>query len=127
MSVLVYTESDNGKFKKTAFEVASYAKAVNASDVSELGKYGVDKVLNVSNADLNDFNAKAYATVVKQAAEKEGAKVVVVSQSADSKYLAPVLAVGLEAGYASNVVDAPSSTAPFTFITNCRSKSRIYR
>ena len=28
MSVLVYTESEQGKFKKTAFEVASYAKAV---------------------------------------------------------------------------------------------------
>ncbi|MBO6632886.1 MAG: electron transfer flavoprotein subunit alpha/FixB family protein, partial [Psychroserpens sp.] len=34
--------------------------------------------------------------------------------SADSKYLAPILAVGLEAGYASNVVEAPSSTSPFT-------------
>lgn len=28
MSILVYTESENGKFKKSAFEVASYAKAV---------------------------------------------------------------------------------------------------
>ena len=28
MSVLVYTESEKGKFKKTALEVASYAKAV---------------------------------------------------------------------------------------------------
>ncbi len=28
MSVLVYTESEQGAFKKAAFEVASYAKAV---------------------------------------------------------------------------------------------------
>ena len=28
MSVVVYTESENGKFKKNAFEVASYAAAV---------------------------------------------------------------------------------------------------
>ncbi|RLJ67351.1 electron transfer flavoprotein alpha subunit apoprotein [Lacinutrix venerupis] len=127
MSVLVYTESENGKFKKTALEVASYAKAVadqlgttvtavavNANDTSELGKYGVDKILNVSNSGLDKFNAKSYASVIKQAVEKEGAKVVIVSQTADSKYLAPVLAVGLNAGYASNVVEAPSSTAPFT-------------
>mgnify|MGYP002700309220 CR=1 FL=1 len=127
MSVLVYTESENGKFKKTAFEVASYAKAVanqlgttvtavaiNANDTSELGKYGVDKVLNVSNEDLKTFNAKSYASAIKQAVEKESAKVVIVSSSADSKYLAPLLAVGLDAGYASNVVEAPSSTAPFT-------------
>ncbi len=36
-----------------------------------------------------------------------------LSQSADAKYLAPLLAVALEAGYASNVVALPESTAPF--------------
>ncbi|WP_452221818.1 electron transfer flavoprotein subunit alpha/FixB family protein [Lacinutrix salivirga] len=127
MSVLVYTESENGKFKKTAYEVASYAKAVanqmgtsvtavsvNVDDASTLSNYGVDKVLNISDASLNKFNAKMYAAAIKQAAEKEGAKVVILSQSADSKYLAPVLAVNLEAGYASNVVEAPTATSPFT-------------
>ncbi|MFD2542458.1 electron transfer flavoprotein subunit alpha/FixB family protein [Lacinutrix gracilariae] len=127
MSVLVYTESEQGKFKKVAFEVASYAKAVanqlgttvtavtiNANDTSALGNYGVDKVLNVTNTQLDTFNAKAYADVVKQAAEKEDAKVVIVSSTADSKYLAPLLAVGLHAGYATNVVEAPTSTSPFT-------------
>jgi electron transfer flavoprotein alpha subunit len=126
MSVLVYTESEKGKFKKTALEVASYAKAVaiqlgttvtaiaiNADDTSVLGNYGVDKVLRVKNAQLDKFNANAYAAAIKQAAESEGAKVVVVSSSADSKYLAPLLAVGLNAGYATNVIEAPSSTSPF--------------
>ena len=125
MSVLVYTESEHQKFKKVALEVASYAKAVadqmgtivtaitfNTNDASELGNYGVDKVLNVSNTD--GFNAKIYADAIKQAAEKENAKVVIVSSSADSKYLAPLLAVSLNAGYASNVVEAPTSTSPFT-------------
>ena len=127
MSVLVYTESEQGAFKKAAFEVASYAKAVanqlgttvtavaiNTADTSTLGNYGVDKVLNISNSQLDNFNADAYASAIKQAAEKEGAKVVIVSSTADSKYLAPLLAVGLEAGYASNVVEAPSSASPFT-------------
>jgi len=126
MSVLVYTESDQGKFKKVAFEVASYAKAIanqlgisvtavtiNANDTSELGNYGVDKVLQVSNLELENFNANAYANIIKQAAEKEEAKVVIVSSSINSKYLAPLLAVALNAGYASNVVDAPFSTSPF--------------
>ena len=127
MSVLVYTESEQGAFKKAAFEVASYAKAVanqlgttvtavaiNTADTSALGNYGVDKVLNISNSQLDNFNADAYASAIKQAAEKEGAKVVIVSSTADSKYLAPLLAVGLEAGYASNVVEAPSNASPFT-------------
>lgn len=126
MSVLVYTESEQGKFKKAAFEVASYAKAVanqmgttvtaisiNANNISDLSNYGVDKVLNVSNSNLNNFNAKGYAESIKQAAVKENANVIIVSSSTDSKYLAPLLAVGLNAGYASNVVEAPSSTSPF--------------
>ena len=127
MSVLVYTESEQGKFKKVAFEVASYAKAVadqlgttvtavavNAGDSSELGTYGVDKVLSINSSDLDKFNANAYASAIVQAAKQEGSKVVVLSSSADSKYLAPLVAVGLDAGYASNVVEAPSSTSPFT-------------
>jgi electron transfer flavoprotein alpha subunit len=127
MSVLVYIESEEGKFKKASFEVASYAKEVagkmgttvtavtfNAQDTSELGKYGVDKVLAISNDKLSKFNAEAYADALKQAAEKEGSKVIVLSQSSNSKYLAPILSVQMEAGYASNVVALPESTEPFT-------------
>ncbi|MBE8725332.1 electron transfer flavoprotein subunit alpha/FixB family protein [Flavobacterium hungaricum] len=126
MSLLIYAESAEGKFKKVAFELASYAKkvaealgttvtavTVNISDVSELAKYGVDKVLKVSNDKLAGFNAKAYADVIKQAAQKEGAKVILLSSTTDSIYLSPLVAVALEAGFASNVVGLPLSTSPF--------------
>ena len=126
MSILIYAESAEGKFKKVAFELASYAKkvaesmgttvtalTVNSSDVSELSNYGVDKVLNVSNDKLTAFNAKAYADVIKQAAEKEGTKLVILSSTTDSLYLSPLVAVGLNAGFASNVVALPVSTSPF--------------
>ena len=124
MSVLVYTESDQGNFKKAALEAASYGKAIaeamntnlvaltfNAGEASELGTYGVEKVLNINS--VNAFNAKIYADAIKQAAEKEAATVVILSASADSRYIAPLLTVGLKAGYASNVVAAPSSLSPF--------------
>ncbi|MBZ9787715.1 electron transfer flavoprotein subunit alpha/FixB family protein [Psychroflexus sp. CAK57W] len=120
MSILVYTESENGKLKKAAFEVASYAKgiadlmntsvtavSINADNVEELKNYGVDKVLKVSNDKLSKFNADAYAEVITQASRKEDSKIVIVSQSANAKYLAPLLAVNLEAGYASNIVALP--------------------
>lgn len=126
MSLLIYAESADGKFKKVAFELASYAKkvaeslgttvtavTVNASNVSELSKYGVDKVLKVTNDKLTNFTAKAYADVVKQAAQKEGAKVIVLSSTTDSLYLAPLVAVGLQGGFASNVVGLPVSMSPF--------------
>ncbi|MDG3580983.1 electron transfer flavoprotein subunit alpha/FixB family protein [Galbibacter pacificus] len=126
MSVLVYTETENGKLKKTALEVASYAKGVadmlgatvtavtvNAESTNELSKYGVDKVLTVKNDKLGNFNAKAYADVLKQAAQKENSKVVIVSSSANAKFMAPILAINLNAGYASNVVALPESDSPF--------------
>ena len=126
MSILIYAESLEGKIKKTAFELASYAKkvaaetgttvtavTVNANDVSALSKYGVDKVLTVKSDKLKAFNAKAYADAIKQAAQKESAKIILLSASTDSLYLAPLVAVSLDAGYASNVVALPESISPF--------------
>ena len=126
MSILIYAESVEGKFKKVAFELASYAKKVaetlgttvtavtlNISDVSELSKYGVDKVLKINDAKLAGFSAKAYTDAIKQAAQKENVKLVLLSSTTDSLYLAPLVAVALEAGFASNVVGLPVSTSPF--------------
>ncbi|TLF40977.1 electron transfer flavoprotein subunit alpha/FixB family protein [Maribacter aurantiacus] len=126
MSVIVYTESENGKFKKNAFEVASYAAevakqmgttatavSINCTENESLGTYGISKVLNVQNEALKPFNAKAAAEVVSKAIEAENATVVFVSSSSDAKYMAPLLAATLKAGYAPNVVAAPESLSPF--------------
>ncbi len=126
MSILIYAEYADGKFKKVAFELASYAKkvaeslgtsvtavTVNAGDVSELSKYGVDKVLKVTNDKLSNFTAKAYADVIKQTAQKENVKLVLLSSTTDSLYMAPLVSVALDAGFASNVVGLPISLAPF--------------
>ena len=125
MSVLVYTESDKGILKKAALEAASYGKAIadamgtsliaitfKVSDASKLGNYGVDKVLNIESVD--EFNAFIYADAIKQAVEKENSTLIVLSSSADSKYIAPLLAIGLNAGYVPNVVETPSNLNPFT-------------
>ena len=114
MSVLVYIESEKGSFKKAALEIASYGSAVakksnssliavvfNVDDCSLLGRYGVDKVLSIQTT--QDFNADIYADILKQAIEKEQSKIVVLSNSADSKYIAPLLCVGLKAGYVPNL------------------------
>jgi electron transfer flavoprotein alpha subunit len=126
MSILIYAESADGKIKKVAFELASYAKkvaasmgttvtavSINNSDNSALAAYGVDKVLTVSNDKLNNFSAKAYADVIAQAAKKEGTQIVLISSTTDSLYISPLVSVALEAGYASNVIALPVSTSPF--------------
>jgi len=126
MSVLVYASSDEGKFKKSAFEVVSYGAhlaeqmektlvvlTINAEDNSELYRYGASKVVSVSNDQLKSFNANAYASVVAQVANAQSASVVVLDSSVDGVYLAPLASVKLNAGLASNVVALPSSTSPF--------------
>ena len=127
MSVLVFAETSEGKFKKSAFEATSYGKkvaeqlgtnvvvlAINSNEPTLLYTYGAEKVLNVSNEALKNFNAKIYSNIIKQAAEKEAAQVVILESSVNGLYVAPNVAVNLNAGYASNVVDLPSATAPFT-------------
>lgn len=127
MSILIYAESENGKLKKTSFELASYASkiaehnqdevvavAVNAENLDALGDYGVSKVLNVASDNLSVFNAETYSDLITQAAQQESANLIIISQSANAKYLAPLLSVSLEAGYASNVVSLPETDNGFS-------------
>ena len=124
MSVLVYVEHAEGKFKKSTFEVVSYAKAIaqqlntnlvalaignlSAEQLSSLGTYGAQKVLHVNDVQLGTFNAQAYTSILSDAAQKEGATVVVLANSFSGKGLAPRLAVRLKAGLASGVVALPT-------------------
>ncbi len=127
MSVLVFAETSEGKFKKSAFEVTSYGKKVaeqlgtnvvvltiNSNDPTLLYTYGAEKVLNVSNDALKTFNVNIFANIIKQAAEKEGSNIVILDSAANSLYMGPNVAVNLNAGYATNVVALPSSTSPLT-------------
>jgi len=123
MSVLVYVENAEGKFKKSIFEVVSYAAAVaeqlkteliaisignvSPDDLSSLGKYGASKVLNVSNDKLKSFVNQAYASIIADAAKKESSTVVVFSNTFSAKGLAPRVAVKLKAGLADSAVELP--------------------
>jgi electron transfer flavoprotein alpha subunit len=126
MSVIILVEHTEQKIKKVSFETASYARkmadaeggsvvavAINLNDSTPLSQYGVDKVVNINHEKLQHFNAKAYAAALAQVASAEGAKFVVLSSTTDSLYLAPLVAVNLQAGYASNVVALPINYAPF--------------
>lgn len=119
MSIFVVTESENGKLKKNAAEVVSYAKAIatqqnailtamaiNCDEPQELGNYGADKILT-TKLSFDFFDASMYAEIVAQAVNHVEAHVIVLSSSANAKYMAGMLAAKLDAGYASNVVEIP--------------------
>lgn len=123
MPVLVYVENAEQKFKKSTFEVVSYAKAiadeinteliaisvgnVSNDDLAALGNYGVKKTLNVSSEKLKTFVNQAYASIIAGAAKSVDAKIVVLSNSFSGRGMAPRIAVKLKAGLADGAVELP--------------------
>ncbi len=123
MPVLIYAEHADGKFKKSTFEAVSYARAianqtntqltaisvgeVSTDELNALAKYGADKILNVANAQLKNFVNQAYASVIAAAAKKEGADVVVLSNSFSGRGLAPRIGVKLDAAVVDGATALP--------------------
>ncbi len=132
MSVLVYTENWDGKFKKLSFELTSYAARVAGmlntsvmalsigpvanSELEKLGKYGATKVLNLENAGSAILDNQVYANAIADVARQTGAKVIILSNNNTGKALAPRLSVKLKAGIGSGVSKLPLSTDPFVVL-----------
>jgi electron transfer flavoprotein alpha subunit len=127
MSVVVYTESWEGKFKKASFEAVSYAARTASQigtdvvavvigscseDLSSLGYYGANQVIHYSNPDFNNFNPKSYASILTDAVNNRSAQGVVLSGSFNGKAIAPLLAIRLKAGLITNVASLPESISP---------------
>ena len=127
MAVLAYIESNKSKPKKNSFEIISYARGLadqlatelivlsfNIDDTTQLSNYGPDKILNINDDKLSDFNIQKYADIIAQACKSLSIDTIIIGGSADSKYLAPSLSVKTNSSYVSNVVELPSSLDPFT-------------
>jgi len=130
MSVLVYTENWDGKFKKLSFELVSYAAGiakmmgstvtavsigkVDETELKKLGNYGAAKIISVTNDQLVSLDNQAYASVISDISSKENASVIVISNNNTGKAIAPRLAVRLKAGVGSGVSKLPLNLNPFT-------------
>jgi electron transfer flavoprotein alpha subunit len=130
MSVLVFTENWDGKFKKSSHELVSYAAKVvemtgasvtvlSIGDVSEaelktLGNFGATKILSVSGSQYKSLDNQAYTFILSEVAVKVGAKIIILSNNNTGKALAPRLSVRLKAGVGSGVSKLPLSLNPFT-------------
>ena len=130
MSVLVYTENWDGKFKKLSFELISYATGVakmlnttvtavsigNVDDAEliKLGSYGAGKIISVKNDLLNTFDSQAYTKVIAEISTYENASVIIIANNNTGKAIAPRLSVRLKAGIGSGVSRLPLELNPFT-------------
>ena len=132
MAVLVYIESEENKFKKTAYEALSYGKAladkmgtkvsgvvINCSDTDSLKKYGADKIITIDNPDFQKFSSKKYSHAIAEVIKSENSSVVILSSSANSKFIGAHLSGITDAAYVSNVVGIPESISPFVIKRTC--------
>jgi electron transfer flavoprotein alpha subunit len=129
MSILVFTENWEGKFKKLSFELVSFAAAVakennlkvialsigNVADeeLSKLGNYGAEKILNVSDNRFHTLDNKALTLAVANAAKAVNAQMVVFANNNLGKAIAPRVSVKLNAALVSGVIGLPLSYNPF--------------
>lgn len=129
MSVLVFLENWDGKFKKSSFELVSYATKVaemlgdqavalsigkvEAGEFEKIAIYGASKIISIENDSIKTFDDQAYASIIAEVVQKTGAKLLVLSNNNTGKALAPRLSVRLKAGVASGVSKLPVSTSPF--------------
>lgn len=129
MSVLVFLENWDGKFKKSSFELVSYTTKVaemlgdqavalsigkvEAGEFEKIAIYGASKIISIENDSIKTFDDQAYASIIAEVVQKTGAKLLVLSNNNTGKALAPRLSVRLKAGVASGVSKLPVSTSPF--------------
>lgn len=122
MSILVYTEINKGRVKKSSLECINYAAKIaeitgssvtamvnnaNAENLEEIGKAGATKILSVKNDALTSDNMLISAAV-EQAAKSEGAKVIVFAFDITGKAVAPRLSAKIKAGLVAGAVDYPT-------------------
>lgn len=127
MSILVYAESWEGKFKKSTFEAASYANQlakdlntdtiavslgnIDESELLKLGEYGVSKIFSYSNITKSD-NKNSSIVLANHAKES---KAIIFSNTFSAKMIAPRLSSKLKAGLLSNVISKILNSNNFTF------------
>lgn len=133
MSILVFANAPEGKIAKAAYEAVFYASKigqqtgqgvtvvtygnVDASALSELGRYGAKKVL--VNRKIQVENDQTLTNLVVAAAQAEGAKVIIFSFDPSGKAIAPRLSAKLSAGLVAGAIALPQISGDvFTIRTN---------
>jgi len=124
MSIVVYVEQAAGKIKKTSLEAVSYGYALaektgegtvvavalgtlESSELAAIGEAGAAKVLHISDERLNAGGIQAHTSAVAQAFESIGANTLILAKSSLGDAVAARLAIKLNAGLVSNVVELP--------------------
>jgi len=128
--ILAILEQRENKLKRTAFEAAAFtarlsselgleAEAVvignNIENISEIGKYGIKKVIHFRNEKLTNYSTSAYTKIVKDYAKEAGTNYLIVSGTSLGRDLAPHIAARLNAGCVMDCTDIQTSSGEVTY------------
>jgi len=129
MSVIIFTEIDNGALKKSSLEAVYYGAEVakmkgttatvlaigeaSEAELAKAGSFGATKVLHANDARLATGNIQAYADVLASAVAQEGSEVVVLAKSSLGDAVAARVAGKLKAAIVSNVTELPNLSGGF--------------
>lgn len=128
--ILAILEQRENKLKRTAFEEAAFtarlsselgleAEAVvignNIENISEIGKYGIKKVIHFRNEKLTNYSTSAYTKIVKDYAKEAGTNYLIVSGTSLGRDLAPHIAARLNAGCVMDCTDIQTSSGEVTY------------
>ncbi len=129
MSVLIFVELSDGAIKKSCLEAIFYGSKtakqlktsaiaivlgeMGQSELTSLGNFGADKVVNVADGRLNQENIIAYSNVLGQVIEKEEAKVIIFAKSSLGDAVAARLGGKFNASIVANAVELPDTSAGF--------------
>jgi len=122
--ILAVLEQREGTLKKSSFEVTSLAAKLavemdceaeavvvgsEINNLNEIAKYGVNKLAHLKNDELKNYSASAYSEALNNFTNETGADVLIFSNTAMGKDLAPRVAVKLDAGCLMDCIKLDSS------------------
>lgn len=117
--ILAVIEQRDGKIKKSSLETVSKAAelgqklgyetiaAVPAASVEEsekIAQYGIGRIVKLSNSAFSNYSPSGYAKAIVEFAKENGVEVLLFSNTAMGKDLAPRVAPLLGAGIASDCI-----------------------
>jgi electron transfer flavoprotein alpha subunit len=128
--ILVVLEQRDGQIKRSGFEAVSSAanlakdldttaEAVVVGDVisniNDVSKYGIHKVIHIKNSDLANYSSSGYTDLIGNLAKEFDYDIFILSNTALGKDLAPRLSIRLDAGCIVDCIKLNVSGSELTF------------
>ncbi len=126
--ILAVLEQREGKLKRSAFEAVSTASKLakdlsmeaeavvvgsEVSNINDIAKYGISKVVHLKSADFENYSSTGYRDAVADYAQEVDAGYIILANTALGKDLAPRLGVKLNAGCIMDCINIDASSGEF--------------